>query len=127
MIPSSLPADHTSSYELLYDEDIAQGDLGQYGVLDLLYNYFVEITGPMFRPSLTLSRFLLVKERCLRKNLNKTTRADLEIAYKRICGGGTGIDFYRFISAIEWIVRESYNVRANDDEGLNAAMMAFLT
>ncbi len=126
MLPSSLPADHESSYELLYDEDVSQGELGEYDVLEKIYELFLELIGPIFKPSLSLSRFLLLRERFQAKNITTTARADLEIMYKKVCGGGSGIDFYRFIAAVEAIVRKAHNIAFDDFEMLAEKVREFL-
>ena len=126
MLPSSLPADHESSYELLYDEEISQGELGEYDVLEKIYELFLQLVGPIFKPSLSLSRFLLLRERFQAKNITTTARADLEIMYKKVCGGGSGIDFYRFIAAVETIVRKAHNIAFDDFETLSEKVREFL-
>ena len=126
MLPSSLPADHESSYEPLYDEEVSQGELGEFDLLEKIYELFLELLGPMFKPSLSLSRFLLLRERFQAKNITSTARADLEIMYKKVCGGGSGIDFYRFISAVEAIVRKAHNIAIDDFETLSDKLREFL-
>lgn len=70
---------------------------GKFTVLSQLYDLFERLSGQLFKPGLSMSKFLGLKD-ILNVGIQ---RADLEIMYKKTCPGGSSLDFIRFIECIE--------------------------
>ena len=76
----------------------------EYNVIPRLLNLFFHLAGPMFKPTLTLSKFLGLREFGYR-------REELEILYMKSQSGG-GLDFYAFVEAAEAIAKKSHQAPA---------------
>lgn len=76
----------------------------QYPMLNNLYELFLAVSGQIFRPCLSMSRFLTIRD----ITTLQIQRVDLEIIYRKAVNSGSAMDFYRFVTAIEHLVERIF-------------------
>ena len=92
----NLFVDKNAPNEFISLEDTLPGQEAQTGVLDGVFKLFERLAQPIFKPILTLSRVLALRDFGFR-------REDIEISYRRL-QGGNGVDIYGLLLLLEGLV-----------------------